>query len=213
MQQFIPFSPYMTAQQRLYQMEQQYPQLAQPQPQPQQQSNNFLMAIPVTNIDEANAFRVDPQGTPTLFYNAGKNEVYLKRTNMQTGLAEIVRGDNGKITSFAPKLPFRAADYNDKPTISGWSMPSNKYIDLTLGASGSTYTVPANGWLQCACTGTAGSTFFELTNLYISCCASFNGGWGRASMPVSKEMVITVYYGGNNFTKQLFRFTYAEGSK
>lgn len=90
MQQFIPFSPYMTAQQRLYQMEQQYPQLAQPQPQPQQQSNNFLMAIPVTNVDEANAFRVDPQGTPTLFYNAGKNEVYLKRTNMQTGLADFI---------------------------------------------------------------------------------------------------------------------------
>lgn len=90
MQQFIPFSPYMTAQQRLYQMEQQYPQLAQPQPQPQQQSNNFLIAIPVTNIDEANAFRVDPQGTPTLFYNAGKNEVYLKRTNMQTGLADFI---------------------------------------------------------------------------------------------------------------------------
>lgn len=89
MQQFIPFSPYMTPQQRLYQMEQQYPQLAQPQPQPQQ-SNNFLMAIPVTNIDEANAFRVDPQGTPTLFYNAGKNEVYLKRTNTQTGLADFL---------------------------------------------------------------------------------------------------------------------------
>ena len=89
MQQFIPFSPYMTPQQRLYQMEQQYPQLAQPQPQPQQ-SNNFLMAIPVTNVDEANAFRVDPQGTPTLFYNAGKNEVYLKRTNMQTGLADFI---------------------------------------------------------------------------------------------------------------------------
>ena len=90
MQQFIPFSPYMTAQQRLYQMEQQYPQLAQPQSQHQQQSNNYLMAIPVTNIDEANAFRVDPQGTPTLFYNAGKNEVYLKRTNMQTGLADFI---------------------------------------------------------------------------------------------------------------------------
>jgi hypothetical protein len=72
-------------------MEQQYPQLAQPQPQPQpQQNNNFLMAIPVTNVDEANAFRVDPQGTPTLFYNAGKNEVYLKRTNTQTGLADFL---------------------------------------------------------------------------------------------------------------------------
>lgn len=91
MQQFIPFNPYLTPQQRLYQMEQQYPQLAQPQPQPQpQQNNNFLMAIPVTNVDEANAFRVDPQGTPTLFYNAGKNEVYLKRTNTQTGLADFL---------------------------------------------------------------------------------------------------------------------------
>ena len=52
MQQFIPFSPYMTAQQRLYQMEQQYPQLAQPQPQPQQQSNNFLMVLQVVNYIE-----------------------------------------------------------------------------------------------------------------------------------------------------------------
>ena len=25
-------------------------------------------------------------------------------------------------------------------------MPSSRYIDLTLGASGSTYTAPANGW-------------------------------------------------------------------
>ena len=52
MQQFIPFSPYMTAQQRLYQMEQQYPQLAQPQLQPQQQSNNFLMVLQVVNYIE-----------------------------------------------------------------------------------------------------------------------------------------------------------------
>lgn len=30
------------------------------------------------------------------------------------------------------------------------AMPSNKYIDLTLGASGSTYTAPANGYFQLA---------------------------------------------------------------
>src|SRR5574344_14504 len=29
-------------------------------------------------------------------------------------------------------------------------MPSNSYIDLTLGASGSTYTAPANGWIYWA---------------------------------------------------------------
>lgn len=81
MQQFIPqFNPYMTAQQRLYQMEQQYPQLSQPQ---------SLTILPVTNIDEANAYRVDLNGTPTFFFNAGKNEIYLKRTNTQTGLADF----------------------------------------------------------------------------------------------------------------------------
>lgn len=87
MQQYLPFNPYMTAQQRLYQMEQQYPQFAN-------NSNsatvNNLVTIPVTNIEEANAFRVDLNGTPTFFYNAGKNEVYLKRTNTQTGLADFI---------------------------------------------------------------------------------------------------------------------------
>lgn len=91
MQQFLPFNPYMTPQQRLYQMEQQYPQLAQPQPiQPNSATVNNLVTIPVTNIEEANAFRVDLNGTPTFFYNAGKNEVYLKRTNTQTGLADFI---------------------------------------------------------------------------------------------------------------------------
>ena len=91
MQQFIPFNPYMTPQQRLYQMEQQYPQLAQPQSsQPSLPTVNNLITIPVTNIEEANAFRVDLNGTPTFFYNAGKGEVYLKRTNTQTGLADFI---------------------------------------------------------------------------------------------------------------------------
>lgn len=78
-------NPYL---QRLNQLEQQFPQFVQ-QNMPMQNQNFELVAIPVTNIDEANAFRVDPNGTPTLFYNAGKNEVYLKKTNKQTGLADF----------------------------------------------------------------------------------------------------------------------------
>ena len=85
MQQFVPgyTNPYMTAQQRLHLMEQQYPQFVQ-------SATQYLVAIPVSNTEEANAFRVDLNGTPTLFYNAGKNEVYLKRTNTQTGLADFI---------------------------------------------------------------------------------------------------------------------------
>lgn len=90
MQQFIPFNPYMTPQQRLNFMEQQYPQLSQQNSfaQPQQNSQN-LVTIPVTSIEEAKAFRVDLNGTPTFFYNTGKNEIYIKKTNTQTGEADF----------------------------------------------------------------------------------------------------------------------------
>lgn len=89
MQQFIPnygfgYNPMLTPQQRVAQFEQQYPQLSQ------QNSIQNLVTIPVTNIEEANAFRVELNGVPTFFYNAGKNEVYMKRTNTQTGLADFV---------------------------------------------------------------------------------------------------------------------------
>lgn len=89
MQQFIPnygfgYNPMLTPQQRVAQFEQQYPQLAQ------QNSTQNLVTIPVTNIEEANAFRVELNGVPTFFYNAGKNEVYMKRTNTQTGLADFI---------------------------------------------------------------------------------------------------------------------------
>lgn len=82
------FNPMMNAQQRLNYMEQQYPQLVQ---QPVQSQSQTLITIPVTNIDEANAFRVDLNGTPTFFYNAGANEVYLKKTNTQTGAADFIK--------------------------------------------------------------------------------------------------------------------------
>ena len=73
------FNPY---QQQLQNLEQNYPRYVQPQ------VNNVSQGVQVSNVDEANAFRVDPLGTPTFFYNAGKNEIYLKRTN-QTGLTDF----------------------------------------------------------------------------------------------------------------------------
>lgn len=71
----------MGAQQRFNQLEAQYAQYTQPQ--------GKLNALPVGNIEEARAYIVDMQGTPTLFYNASKNEVYLKKTNVQTGSADF----------------------------------------------------------------------------------------------------------------------------
>lgn len=77
------YNPYL---QRLQEYQQQYPQYVQPQV--QQQHHQGIQTLQVSNIDEANAYRVDPMGIPTLFYNAGKDEIYLKRTN-QTGLTDF----------------------------------------------------------------------------------------------------------------------------
>ena len=43
---------------------------------------------------------------------------------------------------------FTLGNVNSIATSTGasWAMPSNKYIDLTLGASGTEYIAPANGW-------------------------------------------------------------------
>ena len=45
------------------------------------------------------------------------------------------------------------------------SMPSGKYIDLTLGASGTTYTAPANGWFDFNKASSATQQYFVLTNM------------------------------------------------
>lgn len=120
---------------------------------------------------------------------------------------------NSKIFSIQPVEPVSVLGRENKHEILNWNAPSPVYEDLTLGASGSKYYMPANGYLQAACTGTMGSTFFELTSPEISATASYNGGWGRCSIPVRAEQEITVFYGGTNFTSRLFRFTYAEGER
>lgn len=76
------YNPMLTAQQRLAQMEQ---NLAQ-----QQTVQLGFKTLPVTNKEEANATQVDINGTPTFFYNQAKNEIYIKRVNLNTGLAEFL---------------------------------------------------------------------------------------------------------------------------
>lgn len=51
------------------------------------------------------------------------------------------------IISFQPKTVSSINQY-DMNVLSAMSMPSNKYIDLTLGASGTKYTAPANGYFM-----------------------------------------------------------------
>lgn len=99
----------------------------------------------------------------------------------------------------------------DKNEISGWGMPSGKYIDLTLGASGSTYIAPANGWFILSYTTTSDDSFAGLGARALTSEAhtSKSSQYGSINVPCCKGQTCWVNY--RNITKRNFRFIYAEG--
>lgn len=156
----------------------------------------------------------------TMWYKPSENIIYMnngaqsstpnweKVNYINFGKASGINSQEIKI--FTPKTAFHALDYNDSSTISSWGMPSSRYIDLTLLASGSTYTAPANGWFTLAI-----STGIAYLDIYTSIGFGTNGinlnnNFIRRYIPVHKGEVLTVFYLGTP-TVDLFRFIYAEG--
>ena len=99
-------------------------------------------------------------------------------------------------------------------------MPSNRYIDLTIQASGTTYTAPANGWVIFRALANTNESRMSLdkkidtetipfTNIMVS-----NGLYGGVFMPVKKDDVFGIGYIGFNITApySVLRFFYAEGN-
>lgn len=101
-----------------------------------------------------------------------------------------------------------------KSTLSGLCMPSDTYINLTLGVSGSTYTAPANGYFYfCKLSSTSGQ-YFVLTNTatseYISNKA-YSGSMGLNCLyPVKAGTIISLSYDLAGVT-EFFRFYYNQG--
>lgn len=161
-----------------------------------------------------------------LWYNPRDNIMRYNNTNnnvtsiadypivewMELGATGV--GDNtSRITNFTPKTVFHALDYNDKSTISGWSMPSSRYIDLTLGASGSTYTAPANGWFCVAKRSGGTNQYLGLISYGLEFTDYYNSNLvARNFIPCKKGGNITVNYNMTGNT-EYFRFIYAEGDK
>lgn len=108
-------------------------------------------------------------GTNTLIdERATQMYLYFYVGNYTQTAIEQTAGLNADL--FNNKLDLNASNLNTqgKSLISGLGMPSSRYIDLTLGASGSTYTAPANGWFSCNCQCTqdnpSNNIFFALYN-------------------------------------------------
>lgn len=91
-------------------------------------------------------------------------------------------------------------------------MPSNKYVNLTLGASGDSYTAPANGWLHLRVNkSVAGfSAFYSSSGLSAESRTTVSGANCTVYIPCKKGDVVTCYYDGTN-VDIVFTFIYAVG--
>ncbi len=122
------------------------------------------------------------------------------------------------LESLANKVDTNAGNFTaeGKSLIGSYGMPSDRYIDLTLGATGSTYTAPANGWFVCDLK--AGATNFQVfirnnnNGMTANSISPASSGQSAVIMPCKKGDVISVYYGSYN-SVNIFRFIYAVGSE
>lgn len=98
---------------------------------------------------------------------------------------------------------------------SSWGFPSNRYIDLELGASHSTYTAPANGYFSIEAKSTVSNGAVNLVNkknnLFISSRSSLAGLTIGAYVNAMAGDEILIGYDGSLVVYH-FRFIYAEGS-
>lgn len=142
----------------------------------------------------------------TLIAGAFPNAANQDLSNLsQTGQAVI----DGKAD-----INLSNATDNGKILMSNMGLPSETYIDLTLGASPSTYTAPANGWFTF-------SKKTDGTNQYLYIKGSLigselkapNSGTGlTVFLPVQKGDSVRVGYNAGGAT-EYFRFIYAVGSE
>lgn len=108
----------------------------------------------------------------------------------------------------AGRIGEQLATKTDMLQASGSGMPSNKYIDLTLGASGTEYTAPANGIFYAA--SNVGSVRLYANSFSISS-NILAGNWGgQAFMPVKTGDKVGVAYTNSS---TIVRFIYAEGAQ
>ena len=146
-------------------------------------------------------------GNGTLYYYVGDTVQDASLINAGAVLGQL-----------SNKADIDASNFNasGRSLLSGLGMPSNRYIDLTLGASGATYTAPANGYFSIYVNkGNSTGAFVRLVNgSVVHQDARAYGSTGDsplfAYIPARKGQNVKCEY---NYAGafQWFRFIYAEG--
>lgn len=152
-----------------------------------------------------------------LWYHCYETTTWLTRDTSDeiTELFSVDTDANGISGIYSMKTTFHALDYNDTEFIGHQAMPSSRYINLTLGASGATYTAPADGYVYFERGATSGNKYISLFNTSsgMSSAGITISGISNAKifLPVKKSDVFRVDYTADT-ANPTFRFIYAEGA-
>ena len=147
-----------------------------------------------------------------LYYYTGES---IKNSDL-VNISKIQNNITTKLETDLSNIPT-----SSKETITHWGFPSNKYINLTLNASGSSYTAPADGYVTV-------SLVFNNTDLGTRYCRlrgtkslldtfsiqnNINNGQVGCYLPVKKGETYLCIYGVGTITQYEFNFVYAVGSE
>lgn len=107
-------------------------------------------------------------------------------------------------------------DNTGKSLVAGFPMPSDTYDDLILGASGTEYTAPADGYITLNQRVSSGY-WCLLKNITLDITIEHSAPVSNANLsaiiPVREGDKFTVSYDSGLGTTDRFRFYYTEGSK
>jgi len=169
-------------------------------------ANSWKFNANKSNPIYGNSDTVQPQTIKGYYYIVLAN---VTKTEIQVDIDNVVTDLNGKAGT-----DFANINNTAKIAIAHNAMPSDVYDDLTLGARGTTYTAPADGYVYLNVNANAGDWSFMQNNtnkLGVSQVTSY-GGDLSSFIPVKKGDLFTIVFahiGAVNF----FRFIYAVGSE
>ena len=176
-------------------------------------SGNYV-AYNTLNIDASRSSSTYQNNAPVQ-QRATQMYLYFYVGQFSQSATEQTAGLNSEL--FNGKVDLNAANLSTqgKSLISGLCMPSGRYIDLSLGATGTQYTAPANGLVYISKTSGASGNFIYLhrdgSNRYGSFSQALGTGmWIDLFLLVKKGDVFAVDYDATG-TTNFFRFYYAEG--
>lgn len=180
------------------------------------QLTDFVNAKADTNGSTTETFNVADATLSTQAVNKGQLDSTVSTLNTTiTGLGSTLSTLNTAITNLDTTyadVSLSNLNVTAKEKVANLAMPSNTLISLTLGANGSTYTAPANGYLYI-------DKFTAATNQYFMITTDAGGNVAQPYLsgseimfmvPMRKGAVARCMYNASGVTT-LFCFIYAQG--